>query len=29
VDPAAGARNYNSPWYINNLVAFKQWARTI
>ena len=29
VDPAAGARNYNSPWYINNLVAFKQWAAQI
>lgn len=29
VDPAAGAQNYNSPWYINNLVAFENWARTI
>ena len=29
VDPAAGAQNYNSPWYINNLDAFKNWASSI
>lgn len=29
VDPQAGAGNYNSPWYINNLVAFKKWAAQI
>lgn len=29
VDPVEGAKNYNSPWYINNLVAFKDWAQTI
>ena len=29
VDPAAGARNYNSPWRIDNLVAFRNWARTV
>jgi hypothetical protein len=29
VDPAAGAQNYNSPWYINNLDAFKKWASRI
>ena len=29
VDPAAGAKNYNNPWYINNLDAFKKWAATI
>ena len=28
-DPEAGARNYNSPWRINNLAAFRDWARTI
>ena len=28
-DPLAGAKNYNNPWYINNLVAFSQWAATI
>ena len=28
-DPVAGAANYNSPWYINNLTAFREWARTI
>lgn len=28
-DPEAGAKNYNNPWYINNLVAFKKWAATI
>ena len=29
VDPVAGAANYNSPWYINNLSAFRKWATTI
>jgi hypothetical protein len=29
VDPIAGAKNYNSPWYINNLKAFSEWAATI
>jgi hypothetical protein len=29
VNPVEGAKNYNSPWYINNLVAFKDWAHTI
>jgi len=29
VDPEAGAKNYNNPWYINNLVAFRNWAETI
>lgn len=29
VDPLAGAKNYNSPWYINNLKAFSEWAATI
>ena len=29
VDPAAGATNYNNPWYINNLTAFSKWAATI
>jgi hypothetical protein len=29
VDPVAGARNYNSPWRIDNLVAFRNWARTV
>ena len=29
VDPAAGAANYNSPWRIDNLVAFRNWARTV
>ena len=29
VDPVAGAANYNSPWYINNLTAFRNWAATI
>jgi len=29
VDPAEGARNYNSPWRIDNLVAFRNWARTV
>jgi len=29
VDPVEGAKNYNSPWYINNLAAFKEWAHTI
>ena len=29
VDHAEGAKNYNSPWYIKNLVAFKDWAHTI
>ena len=29
VDEAQGAKNYNSPWYINNLDAFKEWAATI
>lgn len=29
VDPEAGAKNYNNPWYINNLVAFRKWAETI
>ena len=29
VDPEAGALNYNSPWYINNLVAFEKWAKTV
>ena len=28
-DPSAGARNYNSPWYINNLAAFREWAERI
>ncbi len=28
-DPAAGAKNYNSPWYINNLAAFREWAERI
>ena len=29
VDPVAGAKNYNSPWYINNLAAFREWAERI
>ena len=29
VDPQAGAKDYNNPWYINNLNAFKKWAATI
>jgi len=29
VDEEQGRSNYNSPWYINNLEAFKQWASTI
>ena len=29
VDKAQGAKNYNSPWYINNLTAFSKWAATI
>jgi len=29
VDPVEGARNYNSPWRIDNLVAFRNWARTV
>jgi hypothetical protein len=29
VDPVAGLKNYNSPWYVNNLDAFKTWAATI
>jgi hypothetical protein len=29
VDPTAGAKDYNNPWYINNLVAFEKWARAI
>ena len=29
VDPAAGAQNYNSPWRIDNLTAFRNWARTV
>jgi len=29
VDPSAGARNYNSPWRIDNLTAFRNWARTV
>jgi len=28
-DPDAGAKDYNNPWYINNLDAFKNWAKTI
>ena len=28
-DPDAGARNYNNPWYINNMDAFTKWAETI
>ena len=28
-DPEAGARNYNSPWRINNLTAFRTWAQQI
>ena len=28
-DPTAGAKNYNSPWYINNLAAFREWAERI
>ena len=28
-DPEAGARNYNSPWYINNLMAFREWAERV
>ena len=28
-DPEAGEKNYNNPWYINNLKAFKKWAETI
>ena len=28
-DPEAGARNYNSPWRINNLTAFREWAQQI
>lgn len=28
-DPSAGARNYNSPWRINNLTAFREWAQQI
>tara|TARA_B100000029_G_C17486523_1_gene927455 strand:+ start:126 stop:1151 length:1026 start_codon:yes stop_codon:yes gene_type:complete len=28
-DPEAGAKNYNNPWYINNLDAFKSWALSI
>jgi hypothetical protein len=29
VDEVQGAKNYNSPWYINNLDAFSKWAATI
>ena len=29
VDEKAGAKNYNSPWYVNNLEAFRKWAATI
>jgi hypothetical protein len=28
-DPIAGARDYNSPWKVNNLVAFKNWIKTL
>ena len=28
-DPEAGEKNYNNPWYINNLKAFRKWAETI
>ena len=28
-DPDAGAKDYNNPWYINNLDAFKNCAKTI
>ena len=29
VDEQAGAKDYNSPWYGNNLEAFRKWAATI
>ena len=29
VDEQAGAKDYNSPWYVNNLEAFRKWAATI
>jgi hypothetical protein len=29
VDEEAGLKNYNSPWYVNNLVAFRKWAESI
>ena len=29
VDPEAGAKNYNNPWYINDLGSFKTWATNI
>ena len=29
VDEKQGLKNYNSPWYINNLDAFAKWAETI
>jgi hypothetical protein len=29
VDEKAGAKDYNSPWYVNNLEAFRKWAATI
>ena len=29
VDPAAGAKNYNNPWYINDLDKFNKWAASI
>lgn len=29
IDPAAGALNYNNPWYIKNLDLFRDWASRI
>jgi len=29
IDPAQGAKNYNSPWFINDLTAFRSWAEQI
>lgn len=29
VDTQLGFKNYNNPWYINNLVEFRNWAETI
>lgn len=29
IDPAAGQKNYNNPWYIKDLSLFRNWATTI
>jgi len=29
VDEEAGLKNYNNPWYVNNLEAFREWAETV